>query len=169
MCDKNYTCRKNPHNKPHVESSFSNGDSSTSVNAKIPKQKTKNTIELYSSNDKLENETFVCEPCLKNISHPHSCYFKSRGVTFTNSDSTSKFAPSFNLQSIQKSTPKRQPNHFQMLNNCQTFMSPPPAPFQTAETATLTRTAQIPLQTTVTIEREPNNQMQNPDDIETIV
>ena len=163
MCDKNYTCRKNPQNKPHVESSFSNDDSSTSVNAKIPKQKTKNTIELYSSNDKLENETFVCEPCGSQMHHSQSCYPKTKDrVTFDNT--TSQFPPSFNLHSAQKSTPKIKANN----ETSQGYFTLPSG-LNTSSNATPTfKTTNTPLQTVVSIESNAD-QNQRADEIETIM
>ena len=166
MCDKNYTCRKNPHKKPHVESSFSNDDSSTSVNAQIPKQKTKNTIELYSNTDKFENETFVDQPCSKNFSQTHSCCpIPKNHVTFANENLT--LPPSFNLQSAQKSTPKRQ------ASRADCSLNSPSDLFYTANSSTQIAnspsqstnsqplTANLPSQTVVSIE--------NANDIETIV
>ena len=156
MCDRNYTCRKNQENKlSDAEKSFDNSRTSPFDS----KKQTKNTIELNSSDDELKNTLYVCEQCQNTSVNPHSCHPKSRGVTFNNLDSTLAFPPSFNLQSAQKSTPKR-------LNQNQFKNSPNGQQFASLTSSNSFQTAQLPAQTLVTIESNPNY-IQNAD--ETIV
>ena len=93
MCAKNYTC-KNKSNLPQKPEKIEKKENKKQIN---------NTIEL----EQLENETFFDQPCSKNFSRSHSCCPKNH-VTFANENST--LPPSFNLNSAQKSTPKRQAN-----------------------------------------------------------
>ena len=98
MCDKNYTC-KNKSDLPQKEEK----EKKNTKNEKDKKMQAKNSIEL----EQFENETFFDQPCSKNFSRSHSCCPKNH-VTFANENST--LPPSFNLNSAQKSTPKRQAN-----------------------------------------------------------
>ena len=122
----------------------------------------KNSIEL----EQFENETFFDQPCSKNFSQTHSCFpIPKNHVTFANENLT--LPPSFNLQSAQKSTPKRQ------ASRADCSLNSPSDLFYTANSSTQIAnspsqstnsqplTANLPSQTVVSIE--------NANDIETIV
>ena len=145
MCDKNYTCKNKRYLSPKI-----------SVPEKNKKQ-TMNEIEL--SLEQLENETCFDQPGSKNFSQSHSCCPKSH-VTFSNENST--LPPSFNLQSAQKSTPKRQASNASCSLPFQTANSH--TLFQTANSHTPFKTANSPSETVVSIETH-----QSANDAETIV
>ena len=109
MCDKRYKCKKNYNYtiSTGIETGRLSNDSS-SHNISKEKRIMKNRIELYSDQEELDNETCVIQPRTDNFSHSHSCCPNPREkVTFNNQSSAFASQPSFNLQTFQKSTPKR--------------------------------------------------------------
>ena len=121
------------------------------------KKPRKNAIEL--SLEELDNEICFDQPGSKNFSQSHSCCPKPH-VTFANGNST--LPPSFNLQSAQKSTPKRQASNASCSLPFQTANSH--TLFQTANSHTPFKTANSPSETVVSIETH-----QSANDAETIV
>ena len=153
MCAKNYTC-KNKSNLPQKTEKIEKKENKKQIN---------NTIEL----EQLENETFFDQPCSKNFSRSHSCCPKNH-VTFANENST--LPPSFNLNSAQKSTPKRQANcslysPFQFAQSNATSSNTANSSTQIANSSSQITNSQpsanLPSQTVVSIE--------SANDIETIV
>ena len=157
MCDKNYTC-KNKSDLPQKEEK----EEKNKKNEKDKKMQAKNSIEL----EQFENETFFDQPCSKNFSQTHSCFpIPKNHVTFANENLT--LPPSFNLQSAQKSTPKRQASradcslnsHSDLFYTANSSTQIANSPSQSTNSQPLT--ANLPFQTVVSIE--------NANDIETIV